>query len=153
MTDKSYFLSVQRNVLDIVGRNVLFVDGQCLLCNWILIWILKNNKNQTIIVTTFQGKFAKSLLSENIFKEVVSTVDSVAMLTVDGRLLIKSEAILEILFLIGGVWGKIAYFLNFIPVGVRNVFYMVIAKNRYKWFSRSKECQIQVIRKNKLFLN
>ena len=129
MTDKSYFLSVQRNVLDIVGRNVLFVDGQCLLCNWILIWILKNNKNQTIIVTTFQGKFAKSLLSENIFKEVVSTVDSVAMLTVDGRLLIKSEAILEILFLIGGVWGKIAYFLiiyfriiNFCPFGFGHFF-------------------------------
>ena len=152
----SYYFPVQRSVLDIVGKDVLFVNGQCLLCNWFVVWILKHNKKQSIIITSYQGRIAKSLLNENInkeFKEVISKVDSVAVLTADGRLLLKSEAILKILFLMGSFWKNLAIILKCIPVGLRDAFYLVVVKNRFKLYGRTKECQLKAIRNNKSVLN
>jgi len=39
-------------------------------------------------------------------------------------------------------WVKILYPIIIIPPFIRNIFYYIIAKNRYRWFEKLNKCMV-----------
>ena len=72
--------------------------------------------------------------------EIDENVDSVVLIHKDGTSLIKTNAVFEILYLLGGL-GKFFYGLKIFPRFTRDFFYDIIAKMRYKVF-KPKLCEL-----------
>jgi predicted DCC family thiol-disulfide oxidoreductase YuxK len=61
---------------------------------------------------------------------------------VDGdKIKIKSTAALNLLKRMGIPWGMMYAFI-IVPKPIRDAVYMLIAKNRYKWFGKKDSCMI-----------
>lgn len=71
---------------------------------------------------------------------IPSDVDSVIFIE-NGKAYTKSEAALRIAKYFGDVW-KLLRIFAIVPNFIRNFFYDVIAKNRYKWFGKRESCMI-----------
>ena len=69
----------------------------------------------------------------------------------NNKLYIKSSAALHIAKHLKGLW-KILFIFIIIPPFIRNLFYDIIAKNRYKWFGKREECMIPNEKYKKQFL-
>jgi predicted DCC family thiol-disulfide oxidoreductase YuxK len=59
----------------------------------------------------------------------------------NGRVLIKSDAVLSLLWDLGGIW-KLSVLGRVIPRFLRNALYDLIAQCRYKWFGKRESCMI-----------
>jgi predicted DCC family thiol-disulfide oxidoreductase YuxK len=81
--------------------------------------------------TTFEQRVSPALRS--------SLPDSVIVLTSDGRLLTRSDAILHIYGRLGGVWNALAAVMAIIPRPIRDAAYDFIARIRYSVFGRRSE--------------
>lgn len=66
-------------------------------------------------------------------------------------LLTKSDAVLKILYEIGGFW-KLFYAFIIIPKSIRNWFYDLAARNRYILFGKTENCMIPPRANNHRFL-
>jgi predicted DCC family thiol-disulfide oxidoreductase YuxK len=62
--------------------------------------------------------------------------DSIVVLACDGRLLVRSNAILHILRSLGGGWKRLAATIAIVPRPIRDVAYDLIARIRYLVFGR-----------------
>jgi len=73
-------------------------------------------------------------------------------------ILYKSDAVLEILKCVGGLWGfsrRDAFgmrLLRMTPKGVRDSVYDWIARNRYAWFGKYESCKIPLPETRSRFL-
>jgi predicted DCC family thiol-disulfide oxidoreductase YuxK len=65
--------------------------------------------------------------------------DSMVMRTLDGRLLLKSDAWLYIMRRLGGVWKVIAVVCTVIPRPIRDCTYDFVAAVRFRIFGRRDE--------------
>lgn len=116
---------------------VLFFDGVCNLCNNTVQFILKHDKRAVFRFASLQsvaGKAALDKISENI------PADSV-LLWYKNRFYTKSDAVLQTVKLLGGVWQlMLAGYL--LPKIVRDKLYDMIAANRYRWFGKRETCML-----------
>lgn len=115
------------------NATILFFDGECLLCNKAVQWILKNEKDNEILFCSLQSNFAK----QNIPQELKS-IDSVILLK-NGQYYTHFDAFIKIIPHLKWQW-KFLYLLKIIPRFLRNHLYNFIARNRKKWFGYSDSC-------------
>ena len=72
---------------------------------------------------------------------VDSALDSIILYEPGYAYFIKSEAVFRIIkHLSSSV--KLLLLFNFIPTSIKNIFYDIIAKNRYNWFGKMEFCII-----------
>ncbi|MFQ5788350.1 MAG: thiol-disulfide oxidoreductase DCC family protein, partial [Thermodesulfobacteriota bacterium] len=57
----------------------------------------------------------------------------------DDDYFLRSSAALRLFKRLNGLW-PLLYILIFIPRPLRDYVYNIVAKNRYSWFGKSKEC-------------
>ena len=62
--------------------------------------------------------------------------DSMAVRTLDGRLLLKSDAWLHILRRLGGVWKVTGALMSMVPRVFRDLVYDFVARIRFRIFGR-----------------
>lgn len=117
-------------------RIIVFFDGNCLLCNASVQWILNHEKYHTLSFAPLQGSTFSSLHDLN-----VPLPDSLIVWN-KGTMLVKSEAICTILHAMGGPWNLAGTCLSIIPKFISNAVYDIIAKNRHDWFGRTNECML-----------
>ena len=117
-------------------KNVLFIDGHCLVCNTFVLFIINMDKNKKIFFSNLQGNTAKKILPDNYIKDLDTIV-----LYHDDKILTKSSAIIKAFSLLGWPWKAVVCF-NIIPKPIRDFFYELFAKNRYKIKERSETCPI-----------
>jgi predicted DCC family thiol-disulfide oxidoreductase YuxK len=118
--------------------SILLFDGMCNLCTGVAHFILKIDKREKIRFATLQSSAAKLFL--NRYGLFPDRADSVVYIS-GGKALVKSSAILHLLKDIGGGW-KILYGFRIIPVFIRDFFYDLIAKSRYRIFGRRDSCMV-----------
>lgn len=117
---------------------ILLFDGICNLCNKLVIFIIRRDKKAKIRFSPLQSPEAASLLKPGSF----SVVNMKSIVFIEGTShTLKSSAILHIFKVLGGGWS-ILYGLIIIPEFIRDYFYDLIAKNRYRIFGRSENCMI-----------
>jgi predicted DCC family thiol-disulfide oxidoreductase YuxK len=115
----------------------VFYDGHCGLCHRTVQFVLRRDLG---------GKFFRfAPLEGPTFAQRVPSSrrsnlpDSIVVLTSDGQLLARSNAILHVLRRLGGVWSTLAAAVAIIPRPVRDTAYNFIARVRYSIFGRRDE--------------
>ena len=121
------------------SQNIILFDGVCNLCNNSVNFIIDRDKENFFQFASLQSEFGQKLQQENSEK-IPANIDSI-ILYENGSVFTKSSAALRIAKKLSGGW-KFLYALIIIPSFIRNFFYDVIAKNRYRWFGKEESCRI-----------
>lgn len=128
---------------------IVFFDGVCGLCNRFVQFLFVIDKQGIFNVAPLQGANAKRHLSENLRENLTSLV----VATTDGRILLKSRAILYVFRQIGGIW-RLIYLLGFwIPPAILDLLYDMIAAHRYQWFGKLDSCRMPKTEERQRFLD
>jgi predicted DCC family thiol-disulfide oxidoreductase YuxK len=130
-------------------RKIILFDGVCNLCNHSVQFIIKHDQHALFSFASLQSEAAAHLLGE--FNLSSNQLDSVVY--IDGnKLYTESTAALKIANHLKAPW-KFASIFIIIPKPLRNFFYKIIAKNRYKWFGKQSECMIPTPDMKKRFID
>jgi predicted DCC family thiol-disulfide oxidoreductase YuxK len=118
--------------------HILLFDGVCNLCNGLVKFIIRHDRQGKIKFAPLQSISGQSLMSG--FFPDNKIVDSVIFIRKD-KLLVKSSAVLNIFRELGRGW-RFFYCLIIIPFPVRDFFYDIIARTRYRIFGRMDTCMV-----------
>ena len=121
------------------NRNVLFVDGVCVLCHRSVAFFSKIDKRRVLTFGTLQGETAQRVLKGTPEAAVREGVQSVIYVrhceTPEQEIFVRSTAALHALKDVGGFW-RIVSWLRLVPRPIRDFIYDLIAKYRYRWFGK-----------------
>jgi len=117
---------------------VVFIDGECVLCNRLATWLLRRDRNRVHRVATLQGRTAHEMLGAP-----AADPAGWAIVLVDGDgTHDRSEAVLRIATRLGGLSGFGARLARRVPVSVRDRAYDAVARRRYRWFGKQDRCRL-----------
>lgn len=117
---------------------VLLFDGVCKLCNRLVIFIIRRDKDAKIKFAPLQSPSGVSLLK----KTGLSYHDIDSMVFIEGEnFFLKSSAILHLFKVLGGGW-RLFYGFIIIPEFIRDFFYNIVARHRYRIFGKRETCMI-----------
>ncbi len=116
---------------------MLFYDGHCGLCHGAVKFVLKRDRSgQAFRFAPLQGPtFELRVPAERR----AGLPDSIIVLTNEGALLARSDAVLHILRRLGGGWKALAGVLALVPRTLRDAAYDFIAHIRYRIFGKRDE--------------
>ena len=117
---------------------VILFDGICNFCNYWVNFAIKRDKKKKLLFTPLQGETAKQLLPQY---HINTTALSSVILIDKGKAYTQSSAAFRMCKYLDGGW-KMAYGLMIIPKFIRDFFYNIIARNRYKWFGKKESCMV-----------
>jgi predicted DCC family thiol-disulfide oxidoreductase YuxK len=121
------------------AHHVVFFDGVCGLCNRAVAFLLKRDRRDRLRFAPLQGETARRLLPP--VGGSPDDLDTMYVLTSDGRLLRRSRAILFAGAALGGPWSLLAL-LQVIPRPLADWLYERVARVRYRVFGRLETCAI-----------
>lgn len=117
---------------------IIFFDGVCNLCNGLVDFIIKRDNEGHFKFTSLQSQFAANFIEAHDCG--LMNVDTV-ILASEGRLFIKSSAVIKILTRLRWYYGIMHFFWVF-PAFIRDKIYDFIAANRYVWFGKKVTCRV-----------
>jgi predicted DCC family thiol-disulfide oxidoreductase YuxK len=115
---------------------VIIFDGVCNLCEFSVRFIVKHDRHARFKFASAQSETGKLLQRQC---GVDTLKDGTVILLNNDQVHIHSDAALHITKNLDGLW-RFLYVLRFIPGPVREYFYSIISKNRYRWFGKKDEC-------------
>jgi predicted DCC family thiol-disulfide oxidoreductase YuxK len=118
-----------------MGAIILF-DGVCNFCNGSVNFIIERDKKNYFKFAPLQSESGQ----EYVKRFELGELDSV-ILVEDDKAYAHSTAALKIAKRLGGILS-LAYALIIIPRPVRDFFYKLFAKNRYRLFGKKDACMI-----------
>ncbi|KAF1002729.1 DCC family protein At1g52590, chloroplastic [Apium graveolens] len=121
------------------SRPIMLFDGVCNLCNGGVKFVRDHDHQRKIRFEALQSEAGKKLLQRS--GRSPDDISSVVLVEED-RAYIKSEAVLKIMEYIDLPFPQLAFFLQFVPLFVRDFVYENIADNRYAFFGRSDSCEL-----------
>ncbi len=116
---------------------IILFDGVCNLCNGFVQFVIRNDKSKKFKFGSLQSASAQHLLTKYDITNELKTV----ILISGGKVYYKSTAALKILKQLNFPL-PILYFLILVPKFIRDYFYDIISRNRYKWFGQKDTCMI-----------
>ncbi|WP_258098109.1 thiol-disulfide oxidoreductase DCC family protein [Marinoscillum pacificum] len=116
---------------------VVLFDGVCNLCNSSVNFVIDRDRG-FFQFASLQSEAAKALLEPTSINP--ERLDSIVLVE-DGKVYHKSTAALKIASKLSGLWPLLSVF-RILPVGFRDFFYDLIARNRYRWFGKQDACRI-----------
>jgi len=109
-------------------ETILFYDGDCGFCNSMVALVLKNERDHSIHFCALQSDKATEILSKSGLK----TIDPVTMYFFDrGKVSNRSDAALKVALHLRWNYRWLRIF-RFIPKGLRDAAYDLVAKRRKK---------------------
>ena len=132
------------------ARPILFVDGQCVLCQRAARWVLRRDRNGRVTLAALQGRTARRLLpaalrgaaSAGGESGADAAPDSLVWREPDGRIRIRSAAVLAVAAALGGRYRAGAALLRLVPAPLRDALYLALARRRRRWFGASDRCRL-----------
>jgi predicted DCC family thiol-disulfide oxidoreductase YuxK len=117
---------------------VILFDGICNFCNGAVNFIIARDPEGYFKFAPLQSEIGEKLLAENGIDKIET--DSVVLIE-DGKVYTHSTAALKIARKLSGAWS---WFYGFIvvPGFIRDVFYKLFAKYRYKMFGKQDACML-----------
>lgn len=125
---------------------IIFFDGYCGLCNGFIDFVMERDKKKIFRYATLQGKTAARLLQ----KTDIENLDSV-VLFMDDKTYKKSKAVFKVFTVLGGGWKTLSFF-DFLPLGLKNFGYDLVAKYRYTVFGKREMCRLPTPEERSYFL-
>src|SRR5690606_35562109 len=113
-------------------------DGVCNLCNGAVQFIIKRDPTASIKFAPLQSNRGKAELQK--FGMDQDYLHSIIVIDND-QLYSNSAAAIRIAKKLGGIWSFFSVF-NLVPKSWRDGLYNLIARNRYRFFGKQKECML-----------
>ena len=119
------------------GAVVLF-DGICNFCSGSVLSIIKRDPKGYFRFSAIQTESGESIMKKyNIHSDKTDSI----ILIENNMVYYRSSAALRIARKLKGGW-KLFYGAMIIPPFIRNFFYDLVARNRYRWFGKRDHCFI-----------
>jgi len=124
---------------------IIFYDGLCGLCDRSVKFIIKYDQEKKFRFAALQSDFAKQILGDDANADTFILFEK-------GKIITRSTAALRVCKILS---GKLSFLYIFIlvPAFIRDTFYDLIARNRYKWFGHFDECKIPTPEQKELFIS
>ncbi|WP_316845980.1 DUF393 domain-containing protein [Pedobacter psychrodurus] len=119
-----------------MAQPLIFFDGICNLCNASVQFVIEHDMKNQFHFTALQGDYAKEILPK--FNADPKQLNTILLLEED-KLYTKSSAALRIAKKLNGLIPVLSVFL-IVPKFIRDWFYDIIAKNRYRWWGKEESC-------------
>jgi len=127
------------------GSNpIVLYDGVCGLCNRLVQFVLKNDRNDVFRFASLQSKLAEQILVRHRLRsESLETVYVVLDYGLaEERVLSRLNAVVYVLQQLGGPLTYVSALLRVLPAPVQNFLYGLVARNRYRVFGRYETCPL-----------
>jgi predicted DCC family thiol-disulfide oxidoreductase YuxK len=115
---------------------VILFDGVCNLCNTAVQFVIERDPTSVFRFAALQSDFGQAILEKNGVN--TEGLDSI-ILVENGHVYDRSTAALRIAKRLSGGIKFLSIFL-IVPKPVRDFFYKIIARNRYRWFGKQETC-------------
>jgi len=123
---------------------IVFYDGVCGLCNRLVQFLLKHDREGRLRFASLQSDFAAKVLGRHGFDpkdlDTVHVVENYDQ--PDERVLQRSDAILRAGRELGGFWSASSSISKIVPRPLRDVVYKLVATNRYRMFGKFDTCML-----------
>ena len=116
--------------------SIIIFDGVCNFCNGAINFIIKYDAEKKFTFTPMQTELAKSLMEKH---EITNVGVDTFLLIKNNECYIWTNAAFEISKDLSGYW-HLSNILKIIPRPVRDFFYRMFARNRYKLFGKQNVC-------------
>lgn len=116
---------------------ILLFDGVCNYCNRWVNFIIRHDKKKKFRFATLQSEAGKRLMKQND----ISKEEDSAILIYNEKVQRKSSAGFHVCFHLGFPYSILFVFI-IVPAYIRNFYYDLIARNRYKWWGKRDVCMI-----------
>ncbi len=118
---------------------IILYDGYCNLCAKTVHYILRHDRKKRFRFSPLQSPFGATV--QGRLKARYGAVPDSVVLVLDNKVYVRSDAILRIAAIIGGVWYLLMP-LWILPRKVRNALYDLFARKRYRWFGQRETCYL-----------
>ena len=118
---------------------VLLYDGVCGFCNKAVQTILKHDRRGEMRFAALQSEFGQDVLRRHPELEGVDSVVFVERGAGGERVHVRSDASLRVASYLGG-WWRFLLVARVIPAPVRDFFYNLVARYRYRFFGQYDSC-------------
>jgi len=108
------------------GKLLVQFDGMCILCSRTIQLILKADRRKKFLFQTLQNSASSGSFDTVIVSDQYSSYQ-------------RFDAVLVIGKELGGIYKLVAIF-RLIPREWRDLLYLWVAKNRFKWFGKRQSC-------------
>ncbi len=115
---------------------ILVFDGVCNICSFGVRIVLRADRDGVFRFAFGQGETGSALKQAYGLPE--GDLENVVLIE-DGRCYTKSDAVLEVARRLPLPW-KLLLAFRIVPRALRDPFYSLVARNRYRWFGRRQDC-------------
>lgn len=120
-----------------MGAIVLF-DGVCNFCNSSVNFVIERDKAGYFKFAPLQSVIGEELSA----KHGIDKIDTDSVIVVENeKAYTHSSAALRIAKNLDGAWSALYVFV-IVPKPIRDLFYKLFAKNRYRWFGKQDACMM-----------
>jgi predicted DCC family thiol-disulfide oxidoreductase YuxK len=117
-------------------KPLIVFDGVCVLCSGLAGFVLARDKDGMFRFATAQSPLGQALLRH--YGLATEKFDTNLVLA-DGHPLGKLDTVSAVAERLGGAWILLRV-LRYLPSGLADSLYDLIARNRYAWFGRRDQC-------------
>jgi len=125
------------------GTHLVLYDGVCGLCNRLLQFLLRHDRDQVFSFASLQSAVGQAMVERSGGNpaDLTSFYVVADYQTGTSRVLTRSDAALFVAGALGWPW-RAARLIHLLPRGVRNRAYDVVARSRYRVFGRYDQCLV-----------
>lgn len=134
---------------------IILYDGVCGLCNQLVQFFLKRDREGRLRFASLQSDFAARILARHgIANTNLDTFHVVLNYgQPDERILSRSDAVIQVGRKLGRQWKLLAMIGALLPRAVRDLLYRLIARNRYRVFGKYESCMLPDAAQRSRFLD
>jgi len=121
------------------GAPVLLYDGVCGFCNKSVQMILDHDRRREMRFAALQSEYGAAVVGRHPELRGVDSVVYVERAPGGERVHVRSDAALKVAAYLGGFW-KIFLAAKVVPRPLRDYFYDLFARNRYRFFGKYDAC-------------
>jgi len=118
-------------------RSIVLFDGVCNFCSDSVNFIIRHDTENKFMFAPLQSEKGIELRAKYGIED---NIDSIVLIE-DDQAFTRSTGALRIAKRLGGIWAA-AYVLIIVPRPIRDYFYELFAKYRYRWFGKKDECML-----------
>ena len=118
------------------SRPLFVFDDVCVLCSGGASFLMRHDRDGAIAFTSAQGEIGRAL-----YRHYEMAMDDTYLFLADGRAYSMSEGYFQLAKRLGGIW-RLSAIARIVPRPVRDFVYRMIARNRYRWFGKTRACAL-----------
>jgi predicted DCC family thiol-disulfide oxidoreductase YuxK len=130
------------------GRTLVVFDGRCGFCNWSIRWLLRRDRRDRLRFIPYESPLVAEVLGKHGFEPATLDPSSILVLRPASSparaetVLVRSDAVIALLRALPAPWPAVAMVLSWLPRGLRDAGYRLVARIRFRLGKRLATCPI-----------